>query len=146
MRVCKLRYPAWNAHVTFCHLWHVRLYYIYIFFFFALSHKGTIFEGKLLNIKCMFWFSLQLLSETCLILRRTERDMIEKIYNGLRVKYPIFLSDYNATRIFSTAFRKKKKVKYQMSWKSVQVEPSCSMRTQGRTDGHETKNPFSQFC
>ena len=31
---------------------------------------------KLLNIKCVFWFSAQLLSETVLITRRNERDII----------------------------------------------------------------------
>ena len=30
----------------------------------------------------MFWFSLQLLSETFLILRRTERDMIKNVYRS----------------------------------------------------------------
>jgi hypothetical protein len=54
----------------------------------------------------MFWFSLQLLSEALLILRRTERDMIIIMYNGLRVKYPLFLSDFNENLIFSTNFRK----------------------------------------
>jgi hypothetical protein len=38
--------------------------------------NGPIFGKKLLNTKCVFWFSLQLLSETFLIIRRTERDMI----------------------------------------------------------------------
>ena len=39
--------------------------------------KGTIFGGKKsFNIKCVFWSSLQLLSEIFLILRRTKRDMI----------------------------------------------------------------------
>jgi len=33
---------------------------------------------KLRNTKYVFWFSLQLLSETFLILRRNERDMIKK--------------------------------------------------------------------
>jgi hypothetical protein len=39
--------------------------------------KGTIFEKKrkLLNIKCVFRVSLQLSSETCIILRRIQRDM-----------------------------------------------------------------------
>jgi hypothetical protein len=32
----------------------------------------------IINTKCVFWFSLQLLSEIFLILRRTERDMIQK--------------------------------------------------------------------
>jgi len=35
---------------------------------------------QLLNTKCVFWFPLQLLSETFLILRRTERDMIKNVY------------------------------------------------------------------
>jgi hypothetical protein len=36
----------------------------------------TIFrKKKLLNIKCVFWFSLQLLSETFLVLRKTHLDI-----------------------------------------------------------------------
>jgi hypothetical protein len=43
-------------------------------YFSTLSHKWHDFlKRKSLNIKCVFWFSLQLLSETFLILRRTER-------------------------------------------------------------------------
>jgi len=38
-------------------------------------------------------------------------------------------------------------VKHQISWKSVQWEPSCSMRTDGRKDRHDEANScFSQFC
>ena len=36
-------------------------------------------EKKILNIKCLFWFSVQLLSETFLILRRIQRDIIINI-------------------------------------------------------------------
>jgi len=45
------------------------------------------------------------LSETVLILRRTERDVI-RMYIGLHVKYPLLLPDFNETWIFSTNFRK----------------------------------------
>ena len=38
--------------------------------------NGTIVAKKSLNIKCVFWFSLQLLFETFLILRRIQRDVI----------------------------------------------------------------------
>jgi hypothetical protein len=41
--------------------------------------NGTIFGKKLLNTKCVFWFSLQLSSETFPILRRTERDIIKNV-------------------------------------------------------------------
>ena len=54
---------------------------------------------------CVFLFSTTL-SVTFLILRRTERDMITKIDIGLHAKYPLFLSDFNDTRIFLTDFRK----------------------------------------
>ena len=43
--------------------------------------NGRIFENKmLLHIKFVFWLSLQLLSETILILRRNERDMTKNVY------------------------------------------------------------------
>jgi len=52
--------------------------------FSTLSLKRHDFRKKmLLNTKCVFWFSLQLLSETFLILRRYEGDII-KMYIGLR--------------------------------------------------------------
>ena len=44
--------------------------------------NSMIFGKKLLNIKFVFRFSLQLLSETFLILRRTERDMIVSVYRS----------------------------------------------------------------
>ena len=46
------------------------------------------------------------MSETFIILRRIERDKI-KTDIGLHVKYPISLSDFNETSIFSIKFRKK---------------------------------------
>ena len=58
--------------------------------------NGTIFGGKkLLNTNCVFRFSLQLLSEAFFILKRTKRDIIKKVYIGLHIKYPLFLSDFN---------------------------------------------------
>jgi hypothetical protein len=78
---------------------------------------------------CVFIFSINL-PETFLILRRIERDMIKIVYWSSSKVSP-FLVDSNETWIFSTDFRKIPK--YQVSWKSVQWEPSCSMRTDGQT-------------
>ena len=55
------------------------------------------------------------------------------MYIGLHVKYPLSLSEFNASSILSTDFQKIHE--YQISRKSAQWEPSCSMRADDRTDG-----------
>jgi hypothetical protein len=91
--VCSLSYPACIAHAPYCHLWPVPFFKI---FFPHYLKNGTIFRKNLLNTKCVFWCSLQLLSETFLNLRRTERDMIINIHRSSR-KVPVSLSDCNET-------------------------------------------------
>jgi len=54
------------------------------------------------------------------------------IYAYVYTKYSLFLSDFKENRIFSTGFRKI--FIYQITRKSVHREPSCSMRTDRRTD------------
>jgi len=76
--ICSLRYPTCNAHAPDCHLWPVSLYNTF-------SHcliNGTIFERVMEYKTCISTFSLRLLSETILILSRTERDMAF-MYNTL---------------------------------------------------------------
>jgi hypothetical protein len=54
------------------------------------------------------------------------------MYRSLYVKYLLFLPDFNQTSGFSSVFGKM--LKYQISRKFVQWEPSCSMQTDDRTD------------
>ena len=120
--VYRLNYPACNAHAPYCHLWPVRLYNIFPHYLI----NGTIFGKKLLNIKCVFWFSLQILSETFLILRRIQCDIIINVYRS-SCKVPVILVRIEWKLKFLNV------LKYQISWKSVQWEPSSSMRTDALT-------------
>jgi hypothetical protein len=140
--VCSLSYPTCNALVPRYHLWPAPLYNI----FQTLSNERRYFrekKEKLLNSKCVFWFPLQLLSETFLILRGTEEDMIKNV-QCRHWQYPLFESDFKETWIFWTVFRKM--LKYQISWKSVPVGAEL-FHAEGRTGRHdEANNRFSQFC
>jgi hypothetical protein len=60
-------------------------------YFPTLTHKRHHLKKKLLNTKCVFWFSLQLLSETFLMLRRNERDMIKNVYRSASCKVPFII-------------------------------------------------------
>ena len=59
--------------------------------------NGTIFgKKKLLNVKSVFWFSLQLfLSETFLAVRRTERDVIKNVHWSSCKVSVILVSEFN---------------------------------------------------
>ena len=61
--VCSLRCSAFNVHALYCHLWPDQIYSIFPHY---LTNSMIL---KLLNIQYVFWFSLQFLSETFLILR-----------------------------------------------------------------------------
>jgi len=83
-----------------------------------------------MNTECVTWFSLQLPSETFLILGPNERGIIVDVHR-FACKISVFLSDFNETWIFSTDFRKI--IKYQITWKSVRWEMNCFMWTDRRT-------------
>ena len=61
-------------------------------YFSKLSHKSHDFRGKKINIKYAFCFSLQLLSETSVILQTIQRAIIN-LYISLHVECSLFLSD-----------------------------------------------------
>ena len=104
-------------------------------YFPTISHKRHNFrEKKLLNTKCVFWFSLQRLSETFLISRRSERNIIITVHS-CSVKYPL-LFRLSSNVNFLDAFSKKKKQK-NSNIKLTKFRPAeaPSFRAGGRTDG-----------
>ena len=128
MCVCNRRHPAHNAHAPYIHLCPARFYGI----FSTLSHKRYDFrKRRLLNQKCVFWFSLHHVrnisySANCASRNKNEYRSSCKV---LVFSYQILIKREFSRQIFE------KFPKYQISWKSVQWEPYCSMRIDGRTDG-----------
>jgi len=132
-------------------------------YFSTFSHKRLELKKKLPNTKCVFWFSPQLLSETFLILRRTEREMIENVYlSSCKVAFILVRFQWNLKFLYR--FSKNNQIsnlgnvssplcipfrifKYRFSWKSVHFEPSCSMGTDRRTNRPDVaRSHFLQFC
>ena len=113
--VCSLSYQACKAHAPYCRLWPVRLYNT-----FPPYHlTGTIRKKKSLELKYLFWFSLQIFLNYLSFLEEMSGTW-SKLYTGPQAKWPLLLSDFDETRNFSTDFRKI--FKYQISWMSVQWE------------------------
>jgi hypothetical protein len=127
--ICSLRYPECNAHTPLSSVACPALQYLS-----KLPHKRHDFRNMSYwpqNV-CFDFLYYFCPKKKILILRRNEQDMILKNVYWSSCKVPLFLSDFNKTRFFRTDFRSI--LKYQISWKSAQREPSCSMRTDGQTD------------
>jgi hypothetical protein len=121
--------------VLCCHLWSVWLYRIFPHYL----TNGTILGKYLLNIKCVFWFSLQLLSETFLILRRIQRDMVINVHRS-SCKVPLFLSDFNVLEFSRQIFKKCSNIKLHENPSSVSRVVPC-----GQTDMTKLIVPIRNF-
>jgi len=149
--ICRLRYPACNAHASYCHLWSGRLYTVYNIFS-TLSHRRRNFRRTLLDIKMCAWIFLQLLSEIFLILRRTERNMIRNVYERDIIKnvywsswkLPVILVRFQWNWTFLDIFLNNTHTSYFMKIRPVEAE---FFRVNRRTDGYvKSSNRFPKFC
>jgi hypothetical protein len=88
--VCNLSYPACNArtplYTVISGLSGSTTFFHIISYTARFSRKKKVTEHKM----CVFWFSLQLLTETFLILRRIQRDIVTNIHRSSS-KVPIIL-------------------------------------------------------
>jgi hypothetical protein len=68
---CSLFYPAWHAQAPCClrPLWLHHIFRHYLI-------NDTIFGKKVLNIKCVFWFSQQHLFDTLRVIKINQCDII----------------------------------------------------------------------
>jgi hypothetical protein len=112
-------------------LWPVQaLYFVVIsglsdctVFFHVISQRGKIF-GKSWWTQNVFWFSVRLLSGTCLNVGSAKRGIVT-MHVGLRVKHSLFLSDF-----INWTFLDKLWQNSQVSLTSIHSEPSWSTRTE----------------
>ena len=120
---CCLRYPAYNVYALYSHLWPIRLYSI----FSTLRHKSHGFRKKIAFN--MLWFSLQLLSETFSILRRTQRDAV------INICWSLWRNFYACQILMKSKFSLQIVKKY--SNLQIHKNLSCGVRFVpcGRTDG-----------
>jgi hypothetical protein len=113
-------------------------------YFSTLSHKRLDFlTKKLLNIECVSWFSLHLLFEIVLILRRNERDMIKNVHWSSR-KVPIIpvILWWNLT--FLGSFSKKNANNKFHKNPSSETRVQCGQKD-GRTDMTKLIATFCDF-
>jgi hypothetical protein len=125
---CSLRCPACNAHALYCRLWPAQLHKIF-------PHdlmNGTVFANVTEYEMCVF------ISSTTFSEKNSHSRKNSTRYDQ---KYILVfaLSTYYSCQIslklkFSKDFRKM--LKSQISLKSVHWISTCSMWTDGRTDGH----------
>jgi hypothetical protein len=136
VRACSRTYPARKAHAPYytviCHLsWLCHIFQHYLL-------KGTVFEKKFLDMKYVHLFSLQVLFEIFLILRKLQRDIIINVHRS-SYKLPVIPVGFEENPEFSRQIFEKYSI-FKCCGKFVQWEPICSMQTDRRTDRHDEDN------
>jgi hypothetical protein len=131
---------AFLCAVLYCHLWPFRLYHIFPHYLI----NGAILGIMLFNTKCVFWFSLQVLTNAFLILRIIQRYIVINVHT-FHVKCPIFLPNFNKARTLPTHFRNNTQITNLV--KIRQWKPSCSMRRERQKDEQRdmTNSRFRNF-
>ena len=107
--------------------------------FHNVSQTARFTNYNLLNLKCVFWLSLHIWSDTFLILRRLDRDIIINL-KCVHIKYKLFLSGCYESWILEKIARKFEIFNF------IKIPPVGSYllhgerRTEGETDKRRDKH------
>ena len=135
---CSLTYPVCHAQAP-CFLRPLSLRLNFRHYLI----NGTIYGKNLLFIKCVFWFFLQLLFETFLILRRNRRDIVMNVETW-SCKIPIFCQILIRLDFLLTDFLEKSQISNLTKLHPLGAE---LFHVEWYTDGYdEPYSRFSQFC
>jgi len=110
-----------RPHGPYILLWPVRLWNIFAHYLI----NSMIFKNIYLTWNECFDFLFNFFPTHFSLLEELS-EIWWNMYFSLHEKYPLFLFDFDETWIFSIAFRKI--LKYQILWKSIHWEPSCSTK------------------
>ena len=111
-------------------------------FFHIISHTAGFSQKKLLITKYVFWFSLQRSSETFLILRRNERDMIKSVYCS-SCKVPFVLVRFWWNLNFLNRFSKTPPIS---NFRKIRPMGAELFHADGRTDEQIWRGLLSLFA
>ena len=89
-RACSVTYPVSHVQAPYC----LRLLWLHHIFRYYLIN-GTIFGKTLRDINCVFLFSLQILFETFIILRRNHRDIVINV-KTVSSKEPVIFAEFQS--------------------------------------------------
>jgi len=99
--VCSLRYPAFNAHEPYCHLWPVRLYYIsphYLINDTNFEKKGIENKIRVFDFSAAFVWNISYLT-------RIKRDIIINVHTSSS-KVPVILGAFQRNDFYAQMFSK----------------------------------------
>ena len=133
-----LAFPACNAYAPYCEA----ICCPSSTKFFDISHKRCGFGKKLLNMKCVFWFSIRFFSKPFLILRWILRDFVTNVSTS-SCKVTVFLVGFQWNLNFLDRFSKNSSIKFYQNPSSGSRVVACG-RTDGRTDRHDEANSLRQ--
>ena len=124
--ICSLRYSACSAHAPNCHLWPAQVYIIFPHYVI----NGMICKiKKLFNIKCVCFFFI--FSTT--FFRNISRSKKKWARYDQKCILVFMQSHRYSCLILNFLDSFQKILKYQISWKTVKWEPSCSTQTDRQT-------------
>ena len=114
----------------------------------------TIFGRKLFNIKCVFWFSLQILYERFLILRRIQRDTIINIHRSsckvpvilVRFRWNLNFLDTCSKNIHNANLIKIRSVGAEVFYADRQTDGQADRRTGGQTGKQTDRHDEANSC
>jgi hypothetical protein len=122
-----------------CPLWFHRIFRHYLI-------NSTIFGKKSRNIKCVIWFSLQLLFETFLSLRRIQRDTVINVKTS-SCKVPVIFVWFQWNLNFLNTFPEKTQISNFIKTCRVGAELfHADRQTDIQTDRHDVANYRSSQC